>query len=409
MIRIKISNFLVFFILTCVALSFCIFSSPMMVNAMSDVWYAPTCEANFEESSAATLLSKTTIVSYNSGNASLKTCYKYSTYNPTSLACSLPVYCQQFDVSSYKASLTLNGSNVTPSYGYSSKSVFLGNSESYADILALREQLSEIDPNILIHEFAVSASEEASFSFSLQKTDHIIYTFYRYSSTTNPQTYDVTVSPSHPISFVVFGNKPIINASELCSVNYTEKSLDTYVAEMASIMEEMTNGVDCTELVTHRVNEFLSSNNSLSFDNFLNSCYLRSYAFLDYSLLLPSGESTIIIEQPMAVGLNSLFNPKVYVGKIYAPEQTAPFSFSIETEQYVVDSTLSLNNNCYAGLAKESITIAFCEVKNPTPINGSNSVQWAPWRITVVSVCGVIGIAAFVVLIVSLVQLKKTK
>ena len=45
-------------------LSLFLVPSALTANAMSDVWYAPTCEANFGESTTATLSSKTTVVSY---------------------------------------------------------------------------------------------------------------------------------------------------------------------------------------------------------------------------------------------------------------------------------------------------------------------------------------------------------
>ena len=82
-------------------------------------------------------------------------------------------------------------------------------------------------------------------------------------------------------------------------------------------------------------------------------------------------------QQPMSVGLNSQFDPKVYVGKIYSPAQSAPLSFSVVTEQYVVDSTLELKNNAYGGDAAETITIAFCEVQKPDLVNGVAPVECA--------------------------------
>ena len=172
-------------------------------------------------------------------------------------------------------------------------------------------------------------------------------------------------------------------------------------------MTEMANGVDCTEIVTHWVTNFLSSDSKVSEDRLLDDCTSLSYAFLDFSLELPMGESTIVVEQPMAVGLNSHYDPRVYVGKIFSPAQSAPLSFSVATEQYVVDSTLSLNNNSYSGNAVETVTIAFCAVKDPALVNPP-TVAWEPWRIAVLCVACVLGLASIIWLIVGLVTWKKS-
>lgn len=217
----------------------------------------------------------------------------------------------------------------------------------------------------------------------------------------------VAFRAQYPGSFLVFGNKPTLETTELCNVDYTELTLEEYITEAVEFLTEMTNGYDCTDIVTHRLNEFLSSNNTLSDDLFLDSVSMFTYGFLDYTLSLPVGESTVVVEQPMTVGLNSQFNPKVYVGKIYSPAQTAPLSFFVTTEQFVVDSTLTLKNNAYSGDAAESITIVFCEVQNPDLVNGAAPVRWEPWRIAVVSVCGVIGLASIVAFLVFVVPWKK--
>ena len=106
--------------------------------------------------------------------------------------------------------------------------------------------------------------------------------------------------------------------------------------------------------------------------------------------------------------MNSLYEPRVYVGKIFSPAQTAPLSFSVDTEQYVVDSTLALNNNSYSGDAVEAVTIAFCAVESPNLVNPP-SVAWEPWRIAVVSVCGVVGVAAVIILVITTVQYIKSR
>ena len=298
---------------------------------------------------------------------------------------------------------------ITPSYGYGSKSTFFTACETYTDILSLRETLSELDTTIKVHQFIVSSTEDTSFSFSLQETDHIIHSFGRHSYSSNTRLFEVNITPNSPGSFQVFGNKPTLDTTEFCKVDYTELTLNKYISESVEFLTEMTNGYDCTDIVTHRLNEFLSSNNRISDDLFLDSVSLSTYGFLDYTLSLPMGESTIVVEQPMAVGLNSLFTPRVYVGKIYAPAQTAPLSFSVTTEQFVVDSTLTLKNNAYSGDASESITIAFCEVQNPDLVNDAAPVKWEPWRIAVVSVCGVIGLASIVAFLVFVVPWKKIK
>ena len=406
MIRIKKHLIVLFFFCIFATLSYFSITTAFVANAMSDDWYPPTCECSFGES-AATLTSKTSVVNYNSGKASLTTTYKFSAAAPTEMRCTLPVYCRQFELSTYEATLKFNGATITPYYGYGSKSTFFTACETYADILSLREILSELDTTIKVHQFIVSSTEDTSFSFSLQETDHIMYQFGRHSYSNATRLFKVNLTPSYPGSFLVFGNKPTLEATELCKVDYTELTLDEYITEAVEFLTEMTNGYDCTDIVTHRLNEFLSSNNFLSDDLFLDSVSMFTYGFLDYSLSLPVGESTIVVEQPMTVGLNSLFNPRVYVGKIYSPAQTAPFSFSITTEQFVVDSTLTLNNNAYSGDAAESITIAFCEVQNPDLVNGATQVKWEPWRIAVVSVCGVIGLASIVAFLVFVVPWKK--
>ncbi len=305
--------------------------------------------------------------------------------------------------------MKLNDTTIAPSYGYGSKSARFYGDESYAEVLLLRETLSELDTTIKVHQFIVSSTEDTSFSFSLQQTDHIMYKFGRHSYSVEPSLFKVNVTPNYPGSFLVFGSKPTLDTTELCKVEYKEMTIDEYIAESVEFLTEMTNGYDCTDIVTHRLNEFLSSNNRLSDDLFLDSVSLFTYGFLDYTLSLPVGESTIVVEQPMAVGLNSLYSPRVYVGKIFAPAQTAPYSLSVNTEQYVVDSTVQLKNNAYSGDAAESITIAFCEVQKPDLVNGAAPVEWEPWRIALLCVAGVIGLAGIVVFLVFIVPWKKMK
>lgn len=409
MIHNKMRRGIVLFLCAFAALSIILFHSTIAANAMSDEWYPPTCECNFSES-VATLTSKSTEVTYNNGEASLKTTYIFSASAPTELNCTLPVYCRQFELSTYEATLKLNGATVTPSFGYGSKSAFFTDCEKYADVLSLRETLSELDSTIKVHQFIVTTTaEDTSFSFSLQENDHIMYKFGRHSYSVEPSLFKVNVTPNYPGSFIIFGNKPTLDTTELCKVEYKEMTLDEYIAEAVEFLTEMTNGCDCTDIVMHRLNEFLSSNNRISDDLFLDSVSQFTYGFLDYTLPLPVGESTIVVEQPMAVGLNSQFNPRVYVGKIYAPAQTAPYSFSVNTEQYVVDSTLKLKNNAYSGDATETITIAFCEVQKPDLVNGAAPVEWEPWRIALLCVAGVIGLAGIVVFLVFIVPWNKIK
>lgn len=406
MIRIK-KHLIVLLLLSILAtLSVLSMSTTFVANAMSDSWYPPTCEANFGETATASLSSKSTLVTYSEGSARLTTTYKFTAATPTTLSCSLPVYCRQYEVSTCGASLSLNGVAATPTYGYSFKSTFMG-SDSYAEILALREKQTTLDNTLPVHTFSISATEEAEFSFSLQPEDHILYSFNRHKYTAANRLYEVNVSPNVPCSFTVFGNKPTVEASESCSITYSLKSIDEYLTEQSEFMSIMTNGTDCSEIVTHWVTNFLASSTIVSEQQILYDCEMRSYAYLDYSLSLPLGESTIIVEQSMAVGRNSLYEPTVYVGKILSPAQTAPLSFSVNTEQYVVDSTLSLNNNSYKGEAVEAVTIAFCAVKDPTLVN-SPTVAWEPWRIAVLSVGCVLGAVGIVWLIVVLIKMKKS-
>lgn len=391
-----------------VALSLLILPSTLTANAISDEWYPPTCECSFGES-VATLTSKSTEVTYNNGKASLKTTYIFSASAPTELTCTLPVYCRQFELSDSEATLKLNGATATPSYGYGSKSTFFTGCDSYADVLSLRETLSELDTTIKVHQFIVSSTEDTSFSFSLQKTDHILYQFGRHSYSVEPSLFKVNVTPNYPGSFIIFGNKPTLDTTELCKVEYKEMTIDEYITESVEFLTEMTNGYDCTDIVTHRLNEFLSSDNRISDDLFLDSVSLFTYGFLDYSLSLPVGESTIVVEQPMALGLNSLYTPSVYVGKIYAPAQNVPFNFTVATEEYVLESTLALQNNAYRGESAESITIAFCSVSKPTARDyGSNQPKLPTWAIVVISICGVVVIACVIYWIYLLVHRKRT-
>ena len=108
----------------------------------------------------------------------------------------------------------------------------------------------------------------------------------------------------------------------------------------------------------------------------------------------------------MAVGLNSQFNPRVYVGKVYAPAQSAPLSFSVVTEQYVVDSTLALKNNSYNGDAGAAVTSACCAVKAPDPFNGS-TWHFPPWIIAVEVILGVIAVGLAALSIYSFIRWRK--
>lgn len=399
----------------CIAILFFVFvsislflaPSAFVANAMSDEPYPPTCELSFANTANTPLLSKSSVVNYNDGTARLSTTYKFSASEPTTLVCSLPVYCQLFDVANCGASLSLNGTKATPTYRYAFRSPFFSNTDSYSDIIALQESHADLDRSIAVHKFIASATNETTFSFSLQPEDHILYSFNRHKYTAANRLYEVNVSPNVPCSFTVFGNKPTVEASESCSITYSLKSIDEYLTEQSEFMSIMTNGTDCSEIVTHWVTNFLASSTIVSEQQILYDCEMRSYAYLDYSLSLPLGESTIIVEQSMAVGRNSLYEPTVYVGKILSPAQTAPLSFSVNTEQYVVDSTLSLNNNSYKGEAVEAVTIAFCTVKDPTLVN-SPTVAWEPWRIAVLSVGCVLGAVGIVWLIVVLIKMKKS-
>ena len=404
MLRSRVSYCLAILFCAIFTLSLFLVPSALVANAMSDEWYPPTCEANFGDS-AAILSSKTTVVYYNKGSARLSTTYTFSASTPTTLSCSLPVYCPLYDVESCGATLSLNGITATPTYGYSWGSLLGSATDSYSDILALRENLSDIDSTVPVHQFMVSASEEAEFSFSLQEDDRMIYELGRHSYTGATRLYEVKVSPNSPCYFIVFGNKPTVTASDLCSITYKELSLDEYLAETIVFVTELSNGVDATNLVTHWVNAFLSSDVKVREDSLYNDCSRHSYAFFDYSLEIPSGESTIVVEQSMAVGLNSQFNPRVYVGKFYSPAQSAPLSFSVVTEQYVVDSTLTLKNNSYNGDAVEAVTIAFCAVKDPSLVNGS-TWHFPPWLIAVEVILGVIVVGLVTFMIVYFVRWK---
>lgn len=396
-------------ILFCAIVSLSIFAPYALVaNAMSDEWYAPTCEANFGDSATATLSSKATVVSYSEGSARLSTTYKFSASAPTTLSCSLPIYCPLYEVTSCGASLTLNGTIASPSYGYSWGTLIGSATDSYSDILGLREKVSDIDSSIPVHQFSISASVESEFSFSIQPEDRMIYELGRYSYSSATRLYQVKVSPdaNTPCYFIVFGNKPNVTASEHCSITYKELTLAEYLDENIEFITELSNGVDATNLVTHWVAEFLSSDVKVRGDTIINDCSRHSYVFQDYTLELPFGESTIVVEQPMTVGINSQFEPRVYVGKIYSPVQSAPLSFSVATEQYVVDSTLSLKNNSYNGDAVEAVTIAFCAVKDPTLVNAP-SWRFPPWLIAVEVILGVIFVSLVTFMIVSFVKSKK--
>lgn len=286
MIRIK-KHLIVLLLLSILAtLSVLSMSTTFVANAMSDDWYPPTCEANFGETATASLSSKSTLVTYSEGSARLTTTYKFTAATPTTLSCSLPVYCRQYEVSTCGASLSLNGVAATPTYGYSFKSTFMG-SDSYAEILALREKQTTLDNTLPVHTFSISATEEAEFSFSLQPDDHLIYEFGRHTYYTANRLYEVKVSPNMPCYFIVFGNKPTVDASEQCTVTYTQKTISEYIAEATEFMTQMANGVDCSEIVTHWVMNYLASDSLVREDRMIDECGLMSYAFLDYSSLSP--------------------------------------------------------------------------------------------------------------------------
>ena len=406
MVRSRFRYWLALLLCAIVSLSFFLVPSALVANAMSDEWYAPTCEANFGELSTATLTSKATVVSYSDGSARLSTTYKFTASAPTTLSCTLPVYCRLYDVPNCGASLSLNGTAVTPTYGYGWDSPFFNSSESYSEVMALREKISDCDATVSVHHFVVSATEESEFSFSLQEDDRMLFDFGRHKYTAATRLYEVTASSNFPCIFVVFGSKPTITADDGCSITYRELTLDEYRAEAVEFMSALANGVDCANVVTHWLSEFLSSDIKVRNDSLFDDCSMFSYAFIDYALELPSGESTIVIEQPMAVGLNSQFDPRVYVGKIYAPAQSAPLSFSVVTEQFVVDSTLTLKDNTYNGDAVEAVTIAFCAVKAPNPVNGSTT-HFPPWLIAVEVILGVIAVGLIALSIFSFVKWKK--
>lgn len=158
---------------------------------MSDEPYPPTCELSFANTANAPLLSKSSVVNYNDGTARLSTTYKFSASEPTTLVCSLPVYCQLFDAANCGASLFLNGTKATPAYRYAFRSPFFSNTDSYSDIIALRESQADLDRSIAVHKFVASATNETTFSFSLQPKDHILYTFNRHKYTAANRLYEV--------------------------------------------------------------------------------------------------------------------------------------------------------------------------------------------------------------------------
>lgn len=206
MIRIK-KHLIVLLLLSILAtLSVLSMSTTFVANAMSDDWYPPTCECSFGESSA-TLASKSTAINYGNGTASLTTTYIFSASTPTELTCTLPVFCRQFELSTYEASLRLNGSIVTPGYGYGSLAARFFGCETYSDVLSLRETLSELDSSIMVHRFIVSATEDTSFSFSLQEKDHIMHSFGRHSYSSNTRLFEVNITPNFPGSFLSNGKK----------------------------------------------------------------------------------------------------------------------------------------------------------------------------------------------------------
>ena len=59
----------------------------------------------------------------------------------------------------------------------------------------------------MVHRFIVSATEDTSFSFSLQEKDHIMHSFGRHSYSSNTRLFEVNITPNFPGSFLSNGKK----------------------------------------------------------------------------------------------------------------------------------------------------------------------------------------------------------
>lgn len=384
--------------------------SPLVANAMSYSWYPPTCELSISDVPGVTVTSKSTTVEYSAERKRLVSTYRLTNDGePSMVTCILPYFTQYSEVKQADAVLSLNDTPVTAVYGFSSLHSTLFGVESYSDIMdSFYDEEYPLDFKAECHEFVITTKVNSSFSFSLDESDHLLYDFNRHTYTAASRQFDVTVYPSVPAHFIVFGEKPTVSAEPECSVEYEKRTVKDLYHQWLEFSKLDAPNSDSAPILYARLSEFLASSYMLTESELLNSCFGNGYAFLIYYVTLPTGTSTISVSQPMTFGINSQLKPTVYVGKILAPAQSAPLSFSVTTNQFVVDSTLALNNNSYSGDAVEAVTIAFCTVKAPTLVN-SPTVAWEPWRIAVVSLCGVLGIAAIVFLIVALIKWKRAK
>lgn len=143
-------------------------------------------------------------------------------------------------------------------------------------------------------------------------------------------------------------------------------------------------------------------------EDLYSDCYSNGYAFFDYVLDLPSGESTIVVTQPLKLGTNSLYKPTIYVGQILSPAQMDSLSFSATTDQFLIDCTVPLNNNSYSGKAVESFKLAFCAEKTPNPVADNVKRVYPPWLIAVEIILCVFIIASLIFLVVSFIINKKS-
>lgn len=411
MLRSKLRYCFVILICFCAILLASTALAPLTANAMTQDWYSPTCEMVFDSSNAV-ITSKSTEIKYGNGKATLVSTYQLHADSATTLDCTLPLYGRLCEFPSNEVKITYQGEIIEDGlwFDYSSRNTSFFEAESLEDIMSFRADTVAFDPGIVIHEYTITASENTSFSFNLNESNRMLYVFGSHSYNALKRLYTVNINARQGAHLLIFGDALDLESSDAYSVDASETTLGEYADYiLETYVNEMSDGRDCTELLRYRFGEFMAAEYGVMEEFTLwDSCFRVGYAYQHLTLEVAAGDSTLSVSQPMNIGYNYAFTPLVYVVKILSPRSTAPLSFKVTTEEYVLESTIALTNNAYSGESAESITIALCSVQKPTPKDApTNKLQ--PWQIAVCAVCGVVGVAAIAAMVVCIVKWKKSK
>ena len=130
--------------------------------------------------------------------------------------------------------------------------------------------------------------------------------------------------------------------------------------------------------------------------------------YLDYSVELPAGNSTITISQPVRLGFNTIFEPAVRVARILSPTVSSPTEFTIDSDYYIVYCDLPLSNTSYSGNNVEDISISLCSVKNPKASNTGQPLSTT--QIVILSIgCPILGVLLIIIIVNSVRYIKQKK